>query len=156
MLRTGRFRSWRAPIFAAAFLSLAIPARAQVTATATLEPRMRPILPSDMQEAETFFLIIKTSLAAGDDAGIAKRVKYPIHVRLHGQTMVVHNEAEFVDQSDKIFDSEFVRVLSKLDESNLILLPDGVQVGSGVLWLNYFCADLACLDAQFLITQINK
>ena len=128
----------------------------QVTATATIEPRMRPILPSDRQNTESFFLIIKTSLAAGDDEGIAKRVKYPIHVRLNGQTMVIHNEAELVNQYDKIFDSDFVRALSELDESKLTLLPDGVQVGSGALWFNYFCVDLACSDAQFLITQINK
>jgi hypothetical protein len=37
----------------------------QVTATTTLEPRMRPILPDDLQDAETFFLILKTSMDGG-------------------------------------------------------------------------------------------
>jgi len=128
----------------------------QVTATATIEPRMRPSLPNDMQDAETFFLLVKTSMIAGDDVGISKRVKYPLYVRLNGQQIAVNNEAEFLEQYEKIFDSEFVRLLSEIDESTLSLMPNGVQVGNGELWLNYFCVDLACSDAQFLITQINN
>ena len=128
----------------------------QVTATATIEPRMRPILPNDMQDAETFFLIVKTSMAAGDDTGIAERVKYPIRVRVSGQELVLKSEKEFLDQYEKIFDQGFVTTLSDIDESNLSLLPNGIQVGNGELWFNYFCVDLACSDAQFLITQINK
>jgi hypothetical protein len=128
----------------------------QVTATATIEPRMQPILPSDLQEAETFFLIVKTSMAAGDDTGVAKRVKYPLQVNLNGQQIFIHNEAEFVKQYETIFDAKFVQVLSDIDESTLTLLSNGVQVGNGILWFNYFCVDLECSDAQFLITQINK
>jgi hypothetical protein len=128
----------------------------QVTPTVTLEPNPRPILPDDMQDAETFFLIVKTSLAVGDDVGIAARVKYPIRVRLGGQETMFNNQNEFLDQYEKIFDQGFVNALSNIDESNLILLPNGVQVGNGELWFNYFCIDLACSDSQFLITQINK
>ena len=128
----------------------------QVTATVTLEPRIRPILSNDMQDAETFFLILKTSLAAGDDVGIAERVKYPLRVRLNGQEIVLKDQNEFLDQYEKIFDQGFVTALSDIDESNLILLPNGVQVGNGELWFNSFCVDLTCSDAQFLITEINK
>lgn len=128
----------------------------QVTATATIEPRMRPILPSDLQDAETVVLIIKTSIAAGDDVGVARRVKYPLSLRLDGQQRLIANEADFLKQYETIFDARFVQVLAGIDESNLTLLSNGVQVGDGVLWLNYFCADMACSDAQFLITQINK
>ena len=128
----------------------------QVTATATIEPRTRPILPNDIQDAETFFLIIKTSVAAGDDMGIAKLVKYPIHVRINAQEIVLKDQREFLDQYEKIFDEGFINVLFEIDESDLTLLPNGVQVGNGELWFNYFCVDLTCSDMQFLITQINK
>jgi len=57
----------------------------QVTATTTLEPRLRPILPEDMQNAETFFLILKTSIAAGDAVGVARMMKYPLRVHMNGQ-----------------------------------------------------------------------
>jgi hypothetical protein len=128
----------------------------QVTATATIEPNLRPILPENMQDAETFFLIIKTSMAAGDAMGIAEKVKYPIYVRLNNQEIVLKDQNEFLDQYEKIFDQGFVTALSNIDESNLTLLPNGVQVGNGELWFNYYCVDLSCSESQFLITQINK
>ncbi len=128
----------------------------QATATATIEPRIRPILSSDMQDAETFFLIVKTSMAAGDDVRIAESVKYPIHVKLDGRDIMVNDQREFLDQYKNIFDQGFVNVLFEIDESDLTLLPNGVKVKSGELWFNYFCVDLTCSDAQFLITQINK
>jgi hypothetical protein len=128
----------------------------QVTVTATIEPRTRPILPNDIQDAETFFLIIKTSVAAGDDMGIAKLVKYPIRVRMNAQEIVLKDQREFLDQYEKIFDEGFINVLFEIDESDLTLLPNGMQVGNGELWFNYFCVDLTCSDMQFLITQINK
>jgi hypothetical protein len=128
----------------------------QLTATATLEPRMRPILSNDMQDAETFFLIVKTSLAAGDDLRIAESVKYPLRVKMGGQEILLKDQREFLDQYGKIFDQGFTDVLFEMDEANLTLLPNGVQVGNGELWFNYFCVDLSCSDAQFLITQINR
>ena len=128
----------------------------QVTPTTTLEPRMRPILSNDMQDAETFFLIVKTSLAAGDDLKIAESIKYPVLVKISGQEGLLKDQREFLDQYEKIFDQGFITALFEMDEANLTLLPNGVQVGNGELWFNYFCVDLSCSDAQFLITQINN
>jgi len=117
---------------------------------------MRPILSGDMQDAETFFLIIKTSMAAGDDLRIAESVKYPVQVKTDGQVIAIADKQDFLDQYKKIFDQEFINALMEIDESALTLLPNGVQVGNGELWFNSFCVDLACSDAHFLITQINK
>ena len=128
----------------------------QFTPTTTLEPNLRPILPDDMQDAETFFLIFKTSLAAGDDVGVAEWVKYPIWVRVGGQELRLNDRTEFLEQYEAIFDQEFVTAIFATDETNLTLLPNGVQVGNGELWFNSFCVDLTCSEAQFLITQINK
>ena len=128
----------------------------QVTATTTLEPRLRPILPDDLQDAETFFLIVKTSMAAGDDVRIAESVKYPIRVTMDGQSILLKDQREFLDQYETIFDQDFITTLFEMDETNLTLLPNGVQVGNGELWFNYFCVDLSCSDAHFRITQINR
>jgi len=128
----------------------------QATATAVIEPRLRPILSSDMQDAETFFLILKTSMAAGDDTGIAKLVKYPLHVKLGEENILFKDQHEFLDLYEKIFDNDFISSIFEIDESTLTLFPDGVRTGTGELWFNYFCTDLTCSDAQFLITQINK
>jgi hypothetical protein len=128
----------------------------QVTATTTVEPRMRPILPDDLQDAETFFLIVKTSMAAGDDVKIAESVKYPIRVTMDGQEILLKDQREFLDQYETIFDQDFINTLFEMDETNLTLLPNGVQLGNGELWFNSFCVVLSCSDAQFLITQINR
>ncbi|HEY9528374.1 MAG TPA: hypothetical protein VIR02_14875 [Anaerolineales bacterium] len=128
----------------------------QVTATTTLEPRMRPILPDDLQDAETVFLIVKTSMAAGDDVRIAESVKYPIRVTMDGQSILLKDPREFLDQYETIFDQDFITTLFEMDETNLTLLPNGIQVGNGELWFNYFCVDPSCSDAQFRITQINR
>jgi len=128
----------------------------QITPTATLEPRMRPISSNDLQDAETFFLIVKTSLAAGDDLKIAESIKYPVRVKISGQEGLLKDQREFLDQYEKIFDQGFITALFEMEEANLTLLPNGVQVGNGELWFNYFCVDVSCSDAQFLITQVNK
>ena len=127
-----------------------------VTATTTLEPRMRPILPADLGDARTTFLIVKTALTAGDDLKVAELVRYPIRVRLDGQEILLRDPQGFLDQYDKIFDESFITTLFEMDEKKLDLLPNGVQVGNGELWFNYYCVDLSCSGAQFLITQINK
>jgi len=128
----------------------------QVTATITLEPRLRPILPADLQDAETLFLIVKTAIAAGDDLKVAELVKYPIRVTLEGQESLLKDRQEFLDYYEKIFDEGFIQTVFEMDETKLALLPNGVQAGNGELWFNYFCTDISCSDAQFLITQINK
>ena len=128
----------------------------QVTATTTLEPRMRPILPDDLQDAETFFLIVKTSMAAGDNLKVAESIKYPIRVIMSGQEILLKDQREFLDQYETIFDRDFINTLFEMDETNLTLLPNGVRLGNGELWFNYFCVDQSCSDAQFRITQINR
>jgi hypothetical protein len=128
----------------------------QVTATTSLEPRMRPILPDDLQDAETFFLIVKTSMAAGDNVKIAESVKYPVRVTMGGQEILLKDQREFLDQYETIFDQEFINTLFEMDETNLTLLPNGVRLGNGELWFKSFCVDPSCSDAQFRITQINR
>jgi len=128
----------------------------QVTVTTTIEPRTRPVLPDDIADAETFFLILKTSIAAGDDVGVAKVVKYPIYININGQDLLINNQSEFVDAYDQIFDPEFAAAIFDMDEAELSLQPNGVKTVNGELWFNYYCVDLACSDSQFLITQINK
>jgi hypothetical protein len=126
-----------------------------IPATATIEPRMQPILPADMPDARAFFLIVKTRLIAGDDQGIAASVKYPFFTMIDGQRIKFNNSSEFLGSYEKIFDERMVTALANIDEESLVLLSNGVRAGTGEIWFNLFCADLACSDTQFLITQIN-
>jgi hypothetical protein len=116
---------------------------------------MQPVLPADMPDARAFFLIVKTRLMAGDDQGIAASVKYPFFTMIDGQRIKFNNSSEFLGSYEKIFDERMVTALANIDEESLVLLSNGVRAGTGEIWFNLFCADLACSDTQFLITQIN-
>ena len=127
-----------------------------ITFTATLEPHPRPILAEDMADAETFFLILKTSMLAGDDVGVAERVKYPLPMTLGTEELIFQNKDDLLARYTEIFDQAFMDRLLEYEDTDLTLQPDGVRLGQGELWFNSFCSDLSCSDSQFLITQVNK
>ncbi len=124
-------------------------------ATATLEPRLRPITEEKMPDARTFFLILTTRALSGDSYGIAESVKYPIAVELHVMTMIAGPD-DFLAHYDQIFNTRIVDALTDADEDDLIYLPEGIRIGHGEIWFNLFCTDPTCVDSQFLITQINN
>jgi hypothetical protein len=109
-----------------------------------------------MAEARTFFLLLKVAMTAGDSGMVAERVLYPIQVKLGGQATMIQTAAEFEENYDRIMDEPFRTALLGADEADLILTFDGVKAADGALWLSQFCADAACSDGQFLITQINN
>ncbi len=126
-----------------------------VVVTPTLETRLAPITQEKMQDAETFLLILKTCVFSGDDTGIAEMVRYPIEVSGSG-SMKIMNADEFVKNYYLIFNEKILAVLMDTEDAALIQLPNGILVGNGEIWLNLYCVDLACSEAQFFITQINN
>jgi hypothetical protein len=123
--------------------------------TTTLEPRLAIITPEKMAEAQGFQLRILTLMTAGDSAGIARLVKYPIKVNLDGPA-VITNAADFESNYERIMTKRILEVISDTSEMNLVLLPEGIRVGQGEVWFNLYCVDLTCSDTQFSITQINN
>lgn len=123
-----------------------------VTPTTTIEPRLALITPEKMTDAQSFHLKVFTMAVAGDSAGIAEMVKYPLTV----QGLVVTTADEFDSNFKDIFNDRVMEALSDTSETNLILLPEGVRVGQGEVWFNLYCVDLTCSDTHFLITQINN
>ena len=127
-----------------------------VTVTPIVEMRPRPVMQSDMSDAQTFLLIIKTQIAAGDYYGFAEKVHYPINVDSEGKMKAFTTPDEFARNIDSILTDNILKALVESNEEDLLLLPEGIRVGHGELWLNLFCVDAACADVQFLITQINN
>lgn len=125
-------------------------------APSTPTPAPQIILSADMDEAETFFLILKTSTAAGDDRGVAARVRYPIQAKVNGQVMTIHNADEFVKNYTEIFNETILNALATGDETDLSNLSEGIRFGNGALWIGLFCLDAACQEPVFLITAINN
>jgi len=123
--------------------------------TQSPELRRQPVTEDDMLEAGNFLLILNTRVLSGDDQGVAESVKYPITVNIGG-LRVISTADEFVAQYDRIFNNKVVSALSNTGEEDLIYLSAGVRIGHGEIWFDLFCADAACRDTQFLITQINN
>ncbi len=119
-------------------------------------PRLHMILPADMEQARSFFLMMKVAATAGDDRGIAYRVRYPIGVRIRGQAITIGSEDEFILHYRELFNDSMLQALSGIDEQDLSLTPDGIRAGNGLFWFNLFCMDLTCSRTDFLITQINN
>jgi len=128
----------------------------QMTAVPTLELRTRPIMSNEMADARTFFLIIKTQLAAGDDEGFAEKVHYPIQAVLDGKKTWFLEPGELAKNLRAILTEPVMDAITQTSEDDLIVLPDGIRVGHGELWFNLYCIDPTCTDSQFLITQINN
>ena len=125
-------------------------------ATPTRKPASKPILGNDMASARTFFLVMKVRMAAGDSTSIAESVSYPIQVRVHGQATTMLSPVEFEDNYEAIFSQQLQQAIAAADENDLELQLDGIQAVDGVLWFKQFCADPACTQGEFLITQINN
>lgn len=124
--------------------------------TAVPRPRLKPIVPSDMDDARAFFLVTEVAITAGDPALIADRILYPIRVNLNGSPTKIASAAQFARNYEGIFNDRLQQALVDADEQDLDLLPDGVRAADGALSFNQFCLDAACTQAGFLITQINN
>ena len=124
--------------------------------TPTAVPRIKPMFADDRANTTAFFLVMKTNALAGNDQGIAENVLYPLKVNRNGQTSTIHTQADFIKSYRTIFDDSFMSELERVDEDSLFITFDGVRVGDGLFWFNLFCADTACSQGRFLITQINN
>lgn len=126
------------------------------TSTPAFVPLLQPITNSDMSDAGSFFLIVKTNMMAGNDQGIAERVLYPINVSVNGKSMTIQTTDEFIQNYEQIFNEKIFNALTEIEDDSLVSGAQGIRVGNGELWFNLFCMDAACTRKYFLITQINN
>ncbi len=124
--------------------------------TATLAPRLRPILASDMADARTLFLLTQVAITAGDSALIAERVLYPITVYIDGRPTTISSASSFEDAYPTIFQGRLQDAILSASENELVLMPDGIHAADGTLWFNLYCLDPTCIESRFLITRINN
>lgn len=125
-------------------------------ATPAPRPRIQPIFTNDLEDARTFFLILKIAMTAGDSATVAGNVLYPIEVNVNGVVTTVASAAEFEQSYAAIFDPDLQAAIMAADEQDLRLMPGGVSAADGALWFNLLCLDAACSETGFRITAINN
>jgi hypothetical protein len=127
------------------------------TASPTYEPRPSLNLQGNtLDDARTFLLILKVQVASGDVYGFAESVHYPIQVKLKGNMTTISTRDEFVQNASSILNDKIIGALNNADKNKWVIMPEGIRVGNGELWIGPFCMDAACKDTELLITQINN
>ena len=125
------------------------------TVTPIPADRIKPITDTDLSEAGTFLLILKTMVIAGDSGGVAERVAYPLIVSVDGELLVLQNAADFEQSYDRIVNQHILEVLAASDEDDLLFTFGGIKLGNGELWFNQYCMDGACTQGELKISEIN-
>jgi hypothetical protein len=125
------------------------------TATAIPADRIKPITNNDLSEAQTFLLILKTMVIAGDSGGVAARVAYPLVVSVDGEILVLQNAADFEQNYERVVNQHILETLANADEDDLLFTFGGIKVGNGELWFNQYCVDQACTRGELKIMEIN-
>ncbi len=123
--------------------------------TPTLAVNTKPIRDADMEAAYDFFYHLKIHVASGEFEHLAEEIRYPITVNVDGQPKSFIYVAEIDANFEKIFSDERIQKFISTDESELTFTPNGVKVSDGIIWFDLICMDLACEEAEFLITEIN-
>lgn len=102
---------------------------------------------------QKFFDDLKAAIAVGDKEAVASKVRYPLNVKISGETLVVNNANEFLANYKAIV-SDFVRkaVLTQTYAS-LFINDEGVSIGDGTVWFSGTGDHMA--DPQVRIIAIN-
>lgn len=87
------------------------------------------------QASVDFITELQRRLKAGDKAGLAELVNYPLHFnRGKGTTALVKDRAAFLGSYDHIYTPDFIRTILAADPRDLFCNSRGVMVGNGILW----------------------
>jgi hypothetical protein len=123
--------------------------------TPTLAVHTRHIGEAEKQAAYDFFYHLKVHMASRELEHIAEEIRYPIVVRVSGQSKTFVHVAELDANFEMIFSEEEIQKFISIDESELTFTPSGVKVADGILWFDLLCMDPDCSQAEFFITEIN-
>ncbi len=124
--------------------------------TPTLAVITRPIEGDEMTEALDFFYELKIQMAAREFHHFVGEIRYPITINVDGQPRTFVFAAELEANIEKIFSEEEIMAFISTDESELTFTADGVKVTDGIIWFDLICTDPACVNAEFMITEINN
>lgn len=122
----------------------------------TLAVLTKPIDENEKEEAFNFFYEQKNNMALGEYEHFAEEIRYPITVKVDGQSKTFVYVAEVEANFEKIFSEDVIQEFISTDESELTFTANGVKVADGIVWFNLICMDPSCGNAEFLITEINN
>lgn len=125
-------------------------------AVAELEQRIDDVLGEHEAYREAFDQL-QGRMAAGDKAGVAELVDYPVGVSVNGTSTKVRTADEFIANYDAIVTPEIRQVVAAQRFSELLVnATNGVMFGDGQVWINGVCRDVACAVSDVRVTAIQS
>lgn len=100
-------------------------------------------------------LAFQSAVKAGDAAGVAALVNYPITVSINGKKQRIANPRDFTANYDAIITPAIAAAVEKQRYKDLFVNSQGVMFGDGEVWINGICRDKACntFDARIITIQ---
>lgn len=103
----------------------------------------------------TLFDSLKTAVAAGDAAAVAKLVDYPITVTIGGRKTKIADPRAFVANYAAIVTPAIAAAVNAQSYGDLFVNSQGIMIGDGEVWINGICRDKSCaaFDARVITIQ---
>jgi len=97
----------------------------------------------------------QAAVRAGDGAGAAGFVQYPIEVEVDGEERIVRDPADFAAHFDAIVTPEIAAAVADEPLTEMMVNYQGVMLGRGEVWVSGVCADAACADPVVKVIAIQ-
>lgn len=144
------------PAAAATVAPLRSASSADADADAEVNTQIKDVLGGDPAAYRTVFERLQQDMAAGDKAGVAALVAYPLGVTVNGKPEKIHDARELVDNWNRIVTPEVRKAVADQQFSKLFVNDQGVMIGDGQVWITGICKDNACKHSDVRIITIQQ
>jgi len=99
---------------------------------------------------------LQTAVAAGDAAGVAALVDYPIGVEVNGKETNIKTPKAFEEHYAGIVTPAIAKVITEQKYEDLFVNYKGIMFGDGQVWISGICRDDACKEFDAKIETIQS
>lgn len=121
-----------------------------------IDQQISSVLGGNPKAYHEIFEHLQKSLAAGDKAGVAALVSYPIDVKVAGKSEKFADANALVAKFDQVFTPEISKAIAGQQFSSAFVNAQGLMIGNGEVWISGVCKDTACKTSNVLITAIQS
>lgn len=125
-------------------------------ADAAVDQQIKDVAGGDPKAFHDVFDRLQKGLAAGDKAGVAALVSYPLQIHMKGKTLKLASAQDLVKHWDEVFTPEITKAIADQQFSGLFVNAQGAMLGDGQVWISAVCDDDACKSSKTLITAIQS
>lgn len=140
---------------AAATAPPAASATTPVDADADVDAQITNVLGGDPKAYHAVFDKLQKAMAAGDKAGVAALVAYPLEATIEGRKQKIANAQALVANWNRIMTPEITQAVANQKFSDVMVNQDGLMIGDGQVWISGICQDRACSTSTVKVTTIQ-